>query len=76
MDGFPSNSARVFCNTSSPKGNDRSPESNVPESIRPETLCSLSVTPMTLHIKFDQDWPTGFKDMKFKSVKFSSLKGK
>ena len=27
--------------TSSPKGNDRSPESNVPRSICPKTLCSL-----------------------------------
>ena len=30
-----------------------------------------------LHIKFDQDWPTGFRDIfKFESVKFSSFKGK
>ena len=28
----------------------------------PKTLCSLSLTPMMLHIKFDQDWPTGFRD--------------
>ena len=51
-----------FKQTSSPKGNDRSPESNVPRSICPKTLCSLSPTPMMLHIKFDQDWPTGFRD--------------
>ena len=25
------------------------------------TLCSLSPTPVMLHIKFDQDWPTGFR---------------
>ena len=56
--------------TSSPKGNDRSPESNVPRSICPKTLCSLSSTPMMLHIKFDQDWPTGLEIFKFKSVKF------
>ena len=49
--------------TSSPKGNDRSPESNVPRSICPKTLCSLSPTPMMLLIKFDQDWPTGFRDI-------------
>ena len=49
--------------TSSPKGNDRSPESNVPRSICPKTLCSLSPIPMMLHIKFDQDWPTGFRDI-------------
>ena len=29
-----------------------------------KTLCSLSPTPMILHIKFDQDWPTGFRDIK------------
>ena len=28
----------------------------------PKALCSLSLTPMMLHIKFDQDWPTGFRD--------------
>ena len=28
--------------------------------------------PNDVHIKFDQDWPTGFKVFKFKSVKFSS----
>ena len=27
-----------------------------------KTFCSLSPTPMTLHIKFDQHWPTGFRD--------------
>ena len=56
----------AFCSgelTSSPKGNDRSPESNVPRSICPKTLCSCSPTQMMLHIKFDQDWPTGFRDI-------------
>ena len=33
------------------------------EPICPKTLCSLSPTPMMLHIKFDQDWPTGFRDI-------------
>ena len=28
----------------------------------PKTLCSLSPTPVMLHIKFDQDWPPGFRD--------------
>ena len=32
------------------------------DPICPKTLCSLSPTPMMLHIKFDQDWPTGFRD--------------
>ena len=26
-------------------------------------LCSLSPTPIMLHIKFDQDWPAGFRDI-------------
>ena len=29
----------------------------------PKTLCSLSLTPVILHIKFDQDWPNGFRDI-------------
>ena len=28
-----------------------------------KTLCSLSPTPVMLYIKFDQDWPTGFRDI-------------
>ena len=31
--------------------------------ICPKTLCSLSPTPMMLHIKFDQDWPTSLRDI-------------
>ena len=31
------------------------------DPICPKTLCSLSTTPLMLHIKFDQDWPTGFR---------------
>ena len=33
------------------------------DPICPKTLCSLSPTPVMLHIKFDQDWPTGFIDI-------------
>ena len=33
------------------------------DPICPKTLCSLSLTPVMLHIKFDQDWPTGFRDI-------------
>ena len=29
----------------------------------PQNLCSHSPTPVMLHIKFDQDWPTGFRDI-------------
>ena len=31
--------------------------------ICPKTLCSLSLIPMMLHIKYDQDWLTGFRDI-------------
>ena len=55
---------RSVWRTSIPKGNDRSAESNVPRSICPKTLCSLSPTSMMLHIKFDQDWLTGFRDIR------------
>ena len=33
------------------------------DPICPKTLCSLSPTPVMLHIKFDQDWPSGFRDI-------------
>ena len=33
------------------------------DPICPKTLCSLSPTPVMLHLKFDQDWPTGFRDI-------------
>ena len=33
------------------------------DPICPKTLCSLSPTQVMLHIKFDQDWPTGFRDI-------------
>ena len=30
-------------------------------------------TPMVLHIKFDQDWPTGFRDIQVQNCKMSGL---
>ena len=33
------------------------------DPICPKTLCSLSPTSVMLHIKFDQDWPTGLRDI-------------
>ena len=33
------------------------------DPICPKSLCSLSLIPMMLHIKYDQDWPTGFRDI-------------
>ena len=31
------------------------------DPICPKTVCSISNTPVMLHIKFDQDWPAGFR---------------
>ena len=33
------------------------------DPICPKTTCSLSPTLVMLHIKFDQNWPTGFRDI-------------
>ena len=33
------------------------------DPICPKAVCSLSPTPVMLHIQFDQDWPTGFRDI-------------
>ena len=35
-----------------------------------KTLCSLSPPPVMLHIKFDQDWPTGLRDIQVRKCKF------
>ena len=40
------------------------------DPICPKTLCSLSPTPMMRHIKFDQDWLTGFRDVCSKVCNF------
>ena len=40
-----------------------------PNLIYPKTLCSLSPILMMLHIKFDQDWPTGLRDIQISSEK-------
>ena len=29
----------------------------------PKTLCTLSPTLIIIHIKFDEDWPTGLRDI-------------
>ena len=34
-----------------------------------KTLCSLSPPPVMLHIRFDQDWPTGFRDIQVQKRK-------
>ena len=33
------------------------------DPICSKTLCSLSPSPVMLHIKFDQDWPSGLRDI-------------
>ena len=40
-----------------------------------KTLCSLSPTPVMLHIKFDQDWPTGLRDIQVRKCKFFVTQG-
>ena len=37
------------------------------DPICPKTLCNLSPTLMMLHIKFDQHWPTGLRDIQVSS---------
>ena len=40
-----------------------------------KTLCSLSPPPMMLHIKFDQDWPIGLRDINFRMCKIFVIQG-
>ena len=40
-----------------------------------KTLCSLSSPPVMLHIRFDQDWPTGFRDIQVRKCKFFVIQG-
>ena len=45
------------------------------DPICPKTLCSHSPTPMMLHIKFDQDWPTGFRDIQVQKCEIFVTQG-
>ena len=45
------------------------------DPISLKTLCSLSPSPVMLHIKFDQDWPTGLRDIQVKKCKIFAIKG-
>ena len=45
------------------------------DPICPKTLCSLSLTPMMLHLKFHQDWPTGFNDIPVQKCKIFVTQG-
>ena len=40
-----------------------------------KTLCSLSPTPVMLHIKIDQDWPTGLRDIQVRKCKIFVIQG-
>ena len=46
------------------------------DAICPKTICSLSTTPMMLHIKFYQDWPTGLRNIQVQKCEISSFKSK
>ena len=38
-------------------------------------LCSISPPPVMLHIKFDQDWPTGLRDIQVRKCKIFVIQG-
>ena len=40
-----------------------------------KTLCSLSPPPVMLHVRFDQDWPTGFRDIQVRKCKIFVIQG-
>ena len=45
------------------------------DPIFPQTLCSLSLTPIMLHIKFDQVWPTGFRNIQVQKCEIFFTQG-
>ena len=40
-----------------------------------KTLCSLSPSPVMLHINFDQHWPTGLRDIQVRKCKTFVIQG-
>ena len=40
-----------------------------------KTLCSLSPSPVMLHINSDQDWPTGLRDIQVRKCKIFVIQG-
>ena len=40
-----------------------------------KTLCSLTPPPVMLHITFDQDWPTGLRDIQVRKCKILVIQG-
>ena len=45
------------------------------DPICPKTLRSLSPTKVMLHIKFDQDWPPGFRDIQIQTCEIFITQG-
>ena len=45
------------------------------DPIYHKTLCSLSPTPVILHIKFDQDWLIGFRDIQVQKCEIFDTQG-
>ena len=45
------------------------------DPICPKTLCCLSLTPMMPHIKYDKDWPTGFRDIQVQNCEIFVTQG-
>ena len=40
-----------------------------------KTLCSFSPPPVMLHIKFDQEWPTGLRDIQVRKCEIFVIQG-
>ena len=50
-------------------------ETSVLIQSAPKTLCSFSPTPVMLHLKFNQDWPTGFRDIQVQKCEIFVTQG-
>ena len=74
MSSLPANRKRIRSKTTEKRWRHRFPHYNSMgafcchgnqsfDPIGPKIWCSLSPIPVMLQIKFDQDWPTGFRDI-------------
>ena len=45
------------------------------DPICPKTFCNLFPTPVMLHIKFDPDWPIGFRDVQIQNCEIFITQG-
>ena len=79
--GRNSNSSEILCMSSLP-ASIRRIGSNATEKggdtfdpICLKTLCSFSPIPVMLHIQFDQDWPTGLRDIQVRKCKIFVIQG-